>query len=475
MLVPRSIQLTCFAVLLAIAAAAQSGLAAPPASSALVPAGGDNPLLGSVPPAKPEPGTISISLLDALSRGMQHNLGLLLSQQGTVSADAQRLRMLNNLLPNINAHVADSSQQINLQAFGFPVSPGQPYIFGPFNVFDMRVFVQSNILDLQATRKLRAAETNARVARFSLQNTRELVVLAVGFNYLEALRQEARVQAAQAQFATAQALYQQASDMKSAGVLAGIDVLRAQVQMQAQQQRLLVAQNDLQKQKLAFGRVIGLAPSQQFELTDKIPEPFPLPATLDQYIERAYQNRADYKQAEAAVLAAEQAKSAAEAERLPSIGFQGDYGTIGKYPTTNHGTYSAAAAINIPVFTGTRVKAEVQQAEANLQVRKAQYEDLRGRIEFDVRSAWLDYDAANRQLQVAESNLKLAREQLSQSRDRFAAGVTTNLEVVQSQEAQATAEDNYISALFGHNFAKLALARAVGIAEDATKKFLGGK
>jgi outer membrane protein TolC len=464
----------CFTTLLAASAVAQSGLAAPPASSVMQSAS-ENPLLGSVSPAKPEPGTIDVSLLEALNRGLRTNLGLLLSQQGTAAAEAQRLRVLNYLLPNVNAHIADSSQQINIQAFGFPVAKGSQYVFGPFNVFDARVQLQSNIFNLQANRSLRAAETNLKSSRFALQNTRELVVLAVGLNYLDALRQEARVQAAQAQVNTAEALYKQASDMKSAGVVAGLDVLRAQVEMQAQQQRLVVAQSDFEKQKLAFGRVIGLAPAQQFNLTDKIPAPFPLPATLDQYIERAYQNRADYKQAATAVLAAEQTKSAAAAQKLPSVAFQGDYGTIGKSPTQNHGTYSATAAINIPVFTGTRVKADVAEAEANVQARRAEYEDLRGRVEFDVRSAWLDYDAANRQLQVAESNLTLAREQLTQSRDRFAAGVTNNLEVVQSQEAQATAEDNYISALFGHNFAKLALARAVGIAEDATKKFLGGK
>lgn len=469
MLVNRVLQTLFIAVALATTAAGQSGGTMLPQSSA------DNPLLGSVSAAKPESGVLSISMLDALKRGLDHNLGILLSQQGTAVAEAQRLRALNSLLPNVSAHVADSSQQINLQAYGFPVAPGQPYIYGPFNVFDVRAYAQSNVFDMEAMRKLRAAESTARASKFSLANTRELVVLAVGFNYMEALRLQARVESVQAQLDTADALYKQAGNMKNAGMLAGIDVLRAQVQMQVLQQRLVMANNDFEKQKLSFGRVIGLAPGQQFTLTDKIPVPFPLPATLEQYIERAYQNRADYKQADAAVKAAEQSKSAAEAERLPTVGFAGDYGTIGKSPAQNHGTFSAGASVNIPIFTGTKVKADVQQAEANLQMRRAQYEDLRGRIEYEVRSAWLDYEASTKQLQVAESNLALARDQVAQSRDRFAAGVTNNLEVVQSQEAQATAEDNYISSLFGHNFAKLALARAVGIAEESTRNFLGGK
>ncbi len=173
--------------------------------------------------------------------------------------------------------------------------------------------------------------------------------------------------------------------------------------------------------------------------------------------------------------AAEKSKAAAQAQRLPSVGFQGDFGTIGQSPTSNHGTFSAGAAVKIPIFEGGRIKADVDQADAVLSQRKSQYEDLRGRIEYEVRTAFLDYEAATKQLQVATSALDLAREQLKQARDRFASGVTNNLEVIQAQEAEATAEENYIASLFGHNFSKLAVARSIGVTEEATKRFLGGK
>ena len=435
----------------------------------------DNPLLGSVSSGKVDPNPINLTLLDAIDRGLKYNLGLILSQQGNTSAAAERTRAFSELLPNISARIADSSQQINLAAYGFPIAAGQNPIIGPFNVFDARGVVTQNVFDMAKINRVREADANVSAAKYSYQNTRDLVVLAVGATYLQALANQSRVEAAEAEFNTATATYKQAVDQKTAGVIPAIDVLRAQVDMQARQQRLVVAQNDFDKQLLQVGRVIGIPPGQKFALSDKIPAPAPIAITLDMALQRAFDSRSDYKQAEALMRAAERSKAAAQAQHLPTVGFQGDFGTIGQSPTSNHETYTAAVAARIPIFEGGRIKADVQKADALLSQRKSQYEDLRGRIEFEVRSAFLDYEAATKQLQVATSNLDLARQQLEQARDRFASGVTNNLEVVQAQEAEATAEENYISSLFGHNFSKLAVARAIGVAEDATKRFLGGK
>jgi outer membrane protein TolC len=460
---------------------AVSAQAAPPASSVSSASAlqqlqaSDNPLLGSVTSGKVDPNPLNLTLIDAIDRGLKYNLGLVLSQQGNNTAAAERLRSFSNLLPNISARIADSSQQINLAAYGFPVSPGQSPIIGPFNVFDARALVTQNVLDFNAINKVRAADANVAAAKYSYQNTRDLVVLVVGATYLQALADKSRVEAAQAELNTSTATYKQALDQKAAGVIPGIDVLRAQVDMQARQQRLVVAQNELDKQLLQVGRVIGLPPGQQFSLADKIPAPAPLEITLELAIQRAFDARSDYKQAEALMHAAERSKAAAQAERLPTVGFQGDFGTIGQSATQNHETYTAAVAARIPIFEGGKIKADIQAADAILNQRKSQYEDLRGRIEYEVRSAYFDYEAATKQLQVATSNLDLARQQLQQAQDRFASGVTNNLEVVQAQEAEATAEENYISSLFGHNFSKLAVARALGVTEDATKRFLGGK
>ena len=421
-----------------------------------------------------QPGTVSLTLLDAIDRGLKYNLGIILSEQGNRSASAARIRALSEMLPHLNARVGESVQQINLAAYGIPISPGTPSIIGPFSIFDTRALVTES-LGFNSLYKERAARENVQAARYSYQNTRDLIVLVVGASYLQALADSSRVQSVTAQVQTAQALYDQAVNLKNAGMTAGIDVLRAQVELQAQQQRLLVAQNDYDKQLLTLARTIGLPMGQDFKLADSMPESAPVPITFQDAMKRAYEKRSDYQQVQAQVRAAELQLKAAKAERYPELGLNGDYGVLGKTPGNSHGTFTAAAGVTIPIFQGRKIEADIIQADTVLQQRQADLDDLRQRIEYEVRTAFLDVNAATAQLKVATSALEVARDQVSQSRDRFSAGVTNTVEVVQAQEQRATAEETFINSLYAHNVAKLNLARALGVAEDATKRFLGGQ
>ncbi|MGE5648523.1 MAG: TolC family protein [Acidobacteriota bacterium] len=434
------------------------------------------PFGGGLPQGQPAPGSLPLSLSDAIARGLKRNLGLYLSEQGTRTAQAQRLYALSGLLPNVAANVSETGEQINLKALGFSVSafPGIRPVVGPFNIFDARLGASQPVLNFQAIRNLRAGNENLRAAQLSARDARDIVVLVVAGLYLQAVAGQARIEAVQAQVNTAQTLYQTAADQKKAGVVPGIDVLRAQVELQAQQQRLIFYQNEFEKQKLALARAIGLPLAQQFTLADKVGYTPPPAFGLDQALEQAYKDRADYRSASALVAAAEHSKSAAEAGRLPSLQFDGNYGAIGPRPWDSHGTFTAALGLNIPIFRAGRTRADILEADAQLQQRRAQLDDLRNSIEQDVRTAFLDLKASGDQVAVARSAVDLAGQQLKQSQDRFSAGVTNNVEVVQSQEAVATANDNYISALFSYNLAKATLARALGGAETTYLQFLGG-
>ncbi len=437
-----------------------------------------SPFLGGVPQGQPSPQVLALTLRDSLNRGLKYNLGLVLSERATATARGARLRALSDVLPNLNFHTAEEIQQINLAALGLPSSllpPGVSPIVGPFGVFDARLTASTPLLDLHALNNLRAGTENVRAANYSLQDARNTVVLVVGGSYMQALAGAALIDAVQAQVTTAQRLYQQAQDQKNAGVAAGIDVLRAQVELQVQQQRLVVAKNEFEKQKLSLARAIGLPVSQQFTLADTIPFAPAPPIAFEQALDRAYHNRADYLSAQALVRAAELSRKAALAERYPSVSVNGDYGTLGRTPGNSHGTFTAIAALKIPVFQGGKIRGDVMQADALLQQRQAQLEDQRSRIEFEVRSAFLDLQAAAEQVEVAKSSVDVAQQTLTQAQDRFSAGVTSNIEVVQAQESLANANENYIASLFAHNLAKLSLARALGVAEEASKDFLGGR
>jgi outer membrane protein TolC len=424
---------------------------------------------------KETPGVLDLSLLDAINRGLRANLGLYLTREAQGQALGAQYGTRSKLLPNITSRVADAVEQLNLAALGLPTNAGIAPIRGPFGLVDARGFLTQKLFDLEAINRNKAALQNIQVAKHSYQDARDLVTLVVGGSYLQIIAAGARIDAVQAQVNTSQSLYNQAVDLKKAGVVAAIDVLRAQVEFQVQQQRLLVAHNEFEKDKLQLARTIGLPLGQEFKLADTIPYAPAPPITFEQALERAYKNRSDYKAAQAQVRSAELIRKAAGDQRLPTLGVNADYGIIGPNIGNSHGTFTAAAALNIPIFQGGKVRGEVMQADAALREQQAQLDDIRARIEYEIRTAFLDLRSAADQVAVAQSSLQLAQEQLKQAQDRFAAGVTNNIEVIQAQEALATTNENYISSLFAHNLAKLNLSRALGITEEAVREFLGGK
>jgi outer membrane protein TolC len=431
---------------------------------------------GSARIDKVTPDVLKISILDAIDRGIRHNLGLLVSQEQTQSARAQYRRSLSALLPNVSGRATDSIQQINLAAFGIPLPAGLTSpVVGPFNVLDARAAISQTVLDFNAVNRLRQSAENERAAKFTMADARELVVLVVGNQYLQTQAAASRLQTSKTQLETAQTIFKQTQDQKNAGVAAGIDVLRAQVQMQTQQQRVLSAQNQYEQQKMAMARIIGLPVAQKYELADQVPYSTSSPIDVESGLKQAYQQRPEYLAAESRNHALELAVKAAKGELLPSLQINGDYGVLGKNISSLENTYTVAAGLRIPIFQGGRARADVAQAESDLRQSRLQLEDLHNRIEVDVRSALLDVNTSAEQVSVAQSSIGLAAEQLKQSQDRFAAGVAGTLDVVQAQEAVATANESYIQALYVNNVAKLTLARALGVAEQRTRAFLGGK
>ena len=431
-----------------------------------------SPYLRGVPSGTLSAETLQLTIIDAVQRALEHNLGALVAQQRVSEAEGARWRALGDLLPNVSGRLSASRQKVNLEAFGFPLPAGIPPVVGPFNVYDARVFLNQSVYDLNVIYGHRAEQRNEEAARFDYKNARDVVVLASANSYALALAASALVDAAKAQLDTAQALYQQALDLKQAGIVAGIDVLRAEVQVSTARQRLTAADNDFQKSKLQLARIIGLPLGQPFALQDQIrPVPFP-DMTLDQAVERAYQERGDYKAALLRVEAADANRRAAKGELLPSVRLTADYGGIGLTPGEARATYNLTGGVNVPIFAG-RTKGRIIEAEADLQNRRNELEDLKAGIYYEIRTAMLDMQAGREQFDVATRARDLAGQQLAQARDRFAAGVAGNIEVVQAQEAVALAADQYISALYTSNLAIGNLIRALGIAQDVARQYLG--
>ena len=429
---------------------------------------------GSIAGEPAVPDVRDLSLDQAIQMGLKYNLGLILSVQNTRTAAGERLQSLQALLPTINASAKEAVQQTDLQAEGLRI-PGFPAIIGPYGYTDIRAAMQWSLVNVSSLQNYLAAKRNFAGMNFSERDAEDLVVLTIGNAYLLCISDHSRINSAEAEVSTARVSLDQAESNHNAGTAPLLDVLRARVDYQNEQQTLIVAQNQYEKDKIALARAIGLSLEQSFRLTDELPYAALDNLNSDTAVQQALAGRQDLQALEQQVQAAKERRSSAAAERYPTVAANADYGDIGPTLGHSHGTFDAVGTASVPVFEEAKLRGDAEQAQSDLDRAQAQLSDLRGQIGADVRDSILDIQAAAKQVQVAQSNVALAREALSEAQLRYAAGVSDNLAVSQALASLAQADERYISSLYQHNLAKLSLARALGSARTSYKTYLGGK
>jgi outer membrane protein TolC len=429
---------------------------------------------GSIVSGKATDGVLELSLDDAIQRGLRQNLGLILQTSAQKNSNGQRLEELQALLPTVTAQASIQVQQINLAAYGLKF-PGLAPIIGPFQVVDFRAYLTQNLVNVSALQNYIAAKHNFEGAKLTAEDARNLVVLTVGNAYLLVIADSARIDAVTAELATSKISLDQAVAAHDAGTSPKLDVLRAQVDYQNEQQSLISTKNNFEKDKLALARTIGLPLDQAFHLSDPVPY-----AALDHVdpqtaFEQALKSRKDLAAYAEQVKSAKAEKTSAWAYQLPVASFSGDFGDQGTTPGHSHGTFSATGSVSAPVLQIAKTKGQEQVADAQYEQATAKLSDQVQQVNQDVRDSLLDIQAAAKLVEATRSNVELATEALSEAQQRFHAGVSDNLPVSQAQTQTEQANDQYISALYQHNVAKLGLARALGMAQTNYKDYLGGK
>ncbi|HEY4009820.1 MAG TPA: TolC family protein [Acidobacteriaceae bacterium] len=446
----------------------------PPVAPQTGAAGMDQSFHGSLVSGTATAEVLPLGLDDAIQRGLRQNLGLILQSSNEKNANGQRLQELQRLLPTVTGAASYEVEQVNLAAYGLKF-PGINPIVGPFQVVDFRAYLTQNLVNLQALENYIAARHNFEAAKLTAQDARELVVLTVGNTYLLCLADESRISAVQAEMATSKVSLDQATQAHEAGTSPRLDVLRSQVDYQNEQQQLIATQNQLAKDKLSLARAIGLPLDQRFDLSDK--EPFAALDTPDpeQAFQQALKQRKDLAAATEQLKGTEAGKKAAFDEQLPVASFSGDFGDLGTTPAHSHGTYSAVGQVSAPILQIAKTHGDEQVAAAQYDQAKAKLSDQIQQVNQDVRDAILDIQNAAKLVDAARSNVELASEALNEAQQRFKAGVSDSLPVSQSLSQLEQANDQYISALYQHNVAKLSLARALGVSSTNYKDYLGGK
>ncbi len=411
-----------------------------------------------------------LTLQEAIDKGLQANLNVLLSASNVDEAQGTRLRRLSAaLLPRVGAQTYANLQNRNLRAFGFSL-PGMPDVVGPFSNYDIRLYAQQNIVDRQSIHALRASDRNVDAGKLDLRDVRDLVVRAVAAIYLSAESASARSDAAQSRVSTSNVLLQLARDKHDAGTATGVDVLRAQVQLANDRQALLIAQNNYKQTLLELERMIGMTPGVPVELAETLQFHSLPDQQLDQLMSLALAKRADYRSLAAQRASLLEQQKANRARSYPKLSVNGNFGGLGRSVGSIQATGLLQGQVDFTLFDKDR-EGEAQELAGRLKSMDDRIADMRRGIEQDVREALLDLQSAAEQVDVAHQGKKLAERELEMAQDRFQQGTANNVEVVTAQDALARAQENYISALTSHMDATYALARALGDTESNVRLF----
>ena len=429
---------------------------------------------GSVVTDKATSEVMPLSLERAINLGLKHNLGLIISDTNQTTAGGERLQQLQNLLPTVTGNIKAAVQETNLKAEGLNI-PGIPTIIGPYGYQDARASMTWSLLNISSLQKYLAAKHNFSGTQLSYADAKDLVVLTIGNAFLVCVADESTIRNDQAQVDSSKVSLDQAVQNHQAGTAPLLDELRARVDYQTQQQGLISAQNTFEKDKISLARAIGLPLDQKFELTD-LPTYVPLP-DVDPKVaeEQALKTRQDLAAAGETATGASENRKAATAERYPTISFSGDFGDIGQNFAKSHSTFTAVGTASVPIFQEGKLRGDARLAQSQLDQELAQLNNMRGQVQADVANSIYDIETAAKQVEVSHSNVQLAKQELTDAQERYAAGVADNLPVTQALASVAQANSQYVTSLYQHSVAKLELARAMGVVGTKYQQYLGGK
>jgi outer membrane protein len=421
-------------------------------------------------PAQAPNGVLRLTLDQAVSLALKQNtteqVAIIQAAEAVQDQDVARAA----LLPQANLQANDAVRRVNIESQFGQKLPGFPQHVGPLQVFTAGPSFSAPVFDLTLWRRYQAERSLANSAKANSLSTREQVILLVVSQYIGSLRAVATVQAADSRVQLAQALYDQASDLQKNGVGTGIDTLRANVELQNEKQRLLEAQADRETSLYGLSRLLNLDPRQTIELGDSLsyfetPQP-----EVEESLEQALAERQEWKALNDQIKAAQSQKKQAWDQRLPALQVDGDWQYQGTRLNNGIPTYNYEVALNMPLFTGGRIRAETTRADLEIRRLQEQQDDLRNQIGQDVKNALINLTSARSQVQVAALGVDLSKQEVDQAGDRFRAGVANNIEVIQAQDSLARANDNQIAALYRFNQARADLARSVGQMERVYAK-----
>lgn len=403
-----------------------------------------------------------------------------IAESARYRAEESRARVTQrraDLYPNLSASALRNARTFNTATFGisFPSAPGQPPLFdprgevaGPVTLTDVRAKGSIDLLDLAVFARVRAARTAASASELDAQNAAESAAAQAAGAYLRALRADAQLRARSADSTLAEELLGIARSQLQAGTGTALDVTRAESQRAGVRAQLIAARSDRSRTRLDLLRTLGLPLGTSVTLADSL-DRMPTSDVVpngDVATARALANRPDLRAADQQLLAARQGIRALQAERLPSLSAFGDHGVIGQASNRLLPTYDWGIQVSLPLFDGFRREGRIEEQRAVAGEADVRRRDLRAQAEVEVRAALLDLESAREQVDAARERLRLTEQEVAQTRERFAAGVGGNAEVITASLGLTASRNQLLDALTQYQSSRVALARAEGDARS---------
>jgi outer membrane protein TolC len=404
---------------------------------------------------------LSLSLRQAIDLAAKQNPLVEIARLRVLQAESSVKAARSSLLPQVGLNAISGYEDLNLKALGFN-APGLPTSTGPFQQFDLRPSLTQMLYDPGTRKAVLAARERAQETRFDAESVEESTLLAVTELYLEALSYGALIDAGVARQRGAAARLDQVRKFVDAGTASRLDQSRAGIIVDNESRALVGYRSGLAIKKLQLGNLLGLPADTDFDLSEAFEPPRAGGVAMEAAVGRALEKRPEMKAAQAKLRAAMADKQKAEYQRLPVIGIATDFGRMGNTLWSNMMTYTVRATVQLPILQGGRVEAEVSSADTSIRQAGEEIRSAKQQIEMDVHVAAIELGAAVEAYESAADAASLAQKSLELAADRFEDGLSSDIEVVNAQEALASAQTEAIRCVFDYHIARARLARAEG-------------
>ncbi len=403
----------------------------------------------------PIPAQKKLGLKEAISIALNKNTTLLKTTNSLQSSESNVKTAVGNFLPSVGANAGWKYTKTENDINGFTLkSDSRSYSAGigaDWTLFD----------GLSNFAVLSQSKSELEAARYNLDRLKQDIVFQTIALYYDVINTMQLLKFKEEDVKWNQKNLETITERNRLGSVTLADVYAQQVRVGSAELEVIRTQNNLETSKSELLSFLGLDVLESYEFTDtlftgeidKIKTELALDyKNLTDLVDKALQNRFDYKSALLNLSSAEDGITIARSGHLPILTNSINYG-IGSDKISNifdNRSFSVGLSLNVPIFSGFAVENRVQLAEVLAENRRIEITELERSIKKSIQKTYLDLQAAEKALKVSEKNVLAAQENLKIESEKYALGAGTLLNVLIANSEFTNAQTNFTNAQFAY-------------------------